>query len=142
MYVNMLAHRELCSLQRPGRAALGGSRPAVGGRSPFASSGRALGIRPGIEVEDEAAVWERVDFVAERLVGGREYLCGECFSAADLTFAALSASLIVPPLYGVPLPQPDVLPPDIAEFIERVRAHPAGSYALGLFTEHRREVVA
>ena len=64
------------------------------------------------------------------------------FGAADLTFAALSASLIVPPVYGVPLPQPDALPPDIAEFVERVRAHPAGDYALTLFKEHRREVVA
>jgi hypothetical protein len=45
-------------------------------------------------------------------------------------------------VYGVPLPQPDEAPPEIAEFVERARAHPAGNYALTLFTEHRREVVA
>lgn len=35
----------------------------------------------------------------------------ERFSAADLTFASLAASLLMPPEYGVPLPQPDELPP-------------------------------
>ncbi len=63
---------------------------------------RALQIKPGVEVEDEAAVWREFDFVAELLADGRPYLCGEHFSAADLTFAALSAAIVVPPEYGVP----------------------------------------
>ena len=96
---------------------------------------------PGIEVEDEAAVWGELDFVAELLADGRPYLCGERFGAADLTFAALSASVVVPPVYGVPLPQPDVLPPACAALVERAREHPAGRYALALFAEHRREAV-
>lgn len=103
---------------------------------------RALGIVPGIEKEDEAAVFREFDFVAETLADGRPYLCGERFSAADLTFAALSAAIIVPPVYGVSLPQPDVLPPPTAELIGRARQHPAGSYALGLFVEHRGQPVA
>jgi glutathione S-transferase len=103
--------------------------------------GRALGIRPGVEVEDEAVVWSELDFVAELLSDGRTHLCGDRFTAADLTFAALSASVVVPPVYGVPLPQPDVLPPDMAAFVERIRDHPAGRYALALFSERRREPV-
>jgi glutathione S-transferase len=83
-------------------------------------------------------VWGELDFVAELLADGRPHLCGDRFSAADLTFAALSASVVVPPIYGVPLPQPDVLPPEMAAFVERIRDHPAGRYALGLFTERRR----
>ena len=67
---------------------------------------RELGIRPGIEVEDEAVVWRELDFVAELLADGRPHLCGERFGAADLTFAALSAAVVVPPVYGVPLPSP------------------------------------
>jgi glutathione S-transferase len=102
---------------------------------------RELGIRPGIEAEDEAVVWRELDFVAELLADGRPHLCGERFSAADLTFAALSAAVVVPPVYGVPLPQPDILPPDSAAVVERVRRHPAGRYALELFTERRRESV-
>jgi glutathione S-transferase len=100
-----------------------------------------LGIRPGIELEDEAAVFGELDHVAELLSDGRPFLCGECFSAADLTFAALSASVIVPPLYGVPLPQPDVLSPGMSALVQRAREHPAGRYALMLFAEHRHETV-
>jgi glutathione S-transferase len=102
---------------------------------------RVLDIRPGIEVDDEAAVLGELDHVAELLSDGRSYLCGERFSAADLTFAALSASMIVPPEYGVPLPQPDVLSPSMAALVQRAREHPAGRYALKLFAEHRRETV-
>ena len=99
---------------------------------------RALGIRAGIEADDEAAVWRELDFVAELLADGRPHLCGERFGAADLTFAALSAAVVVPPVYGVPLPQPDVLPPNTAAFVEHVREHPAGRYALALLAERRR----
>jgi glutathione S-transferase len=102
---------------------------------------RVLDIRPGIEIEDEAAVFGELDYVAERLSDGRPYLCGERFGAADLTFAALCASVIVPPAYGVPLPQPDVLSPGMAALVERAREHPAGRYALALFAEHRHVTV-
>ena len=102
---------------------------------------RELGIRPGIEVEDEAVVWRELDYVAELLADGRRHLCGERFGAADLTFAALSAAVVVPPVYGVPLPQLDVLPPETADLVARVREHPAGRYALALFATHRREPV-
>ena len=38
---------------------------------------RVLDIRPGIEREDEAAVWRELDFVADLLSDGRPHLCGE-----------------------------------------------------------------
>jgi glutathione S-transferase len=98
---------------------------------------RELGIVPRIEVEDEAAVFRELDFVAELLADGRPYLCGERFGAADLTFAALSAPVIIPAVYGVPLPQPELLPPYLAGIVERAREHPAGRHALELYAEHR-----
>ncbi len=101
----------------------------------------ALGIEPGIEVADEAIVWQEFDYVADLLSDGRPYLVTDRFGAADLTWAALCASIIVPPIYGVPLPQPDVLPPDIAAVVNRAREHPAGAFALGLYEKHRRERV-
>jgi glutathione S-transferase len=103
---------------------------------------RELEVRPGVEAQDEAAVWREFDFVAELLADGRDYLCGERFTAADLTFAALSASVIVPPVYGVPLPQPEVLPANTASLVRQAREHPAGRYALRLFVDRRRETVA
>ncbi len=48
--------------------------------------------------------------VGARLAGGRRYLCGDAFSAADLTFAAL---------------------------VRELRATPAGAFVLRLFAEER-----
>lgn len=103
---------------------------------------RQLAVEPDIEREDEAAVWEELDWVAERRADGRRFLCGERFSAADLTFAALSASVIVPPVYGVRLPGPDLMRPDTAALVDRARDHPAGRYAMELFATERRAVYA
>ena len=96
---------------------------------------RELGIGPTTLETDEPRVWHAFDVVAERLSDGRPYLCGERFTAADLTFAALSASVLVPPQYGVALPQPEILPAHIADRVRAFRAHPAGEYALKLFRE-------
>jgi glutathione S-transferase len=95
--------------------------------------GRALDVQPGIEIADEAAVWGEFDFAASLLSDGRPYLCGESFTAADLTFAALSAAVIVPPAYGVELPQPESMKAPTAALVRRARAHPAGAYAMSLF---------
>jgi glutathione S-transferase len=84
-----------------------------------------------------AAVQRTFDAVAARLDDGRRYLCGDAFTAADLAFAALAAPVLVPPQYGVPLPQPDELPPDMATAVRDFRAHPAGAFALRLFGEER-----
>ena len=143
MYVHMLEHRELmlefnnAGVPRWEDRAIRVAWPLVG---RFAA--RELDIRPGIELEDEPAVWRELDHVAQLLSDGRPHLCGERFSAADLTFAALAAPAVVPPEYTVALPQPDALPPPIAAFVERAREHPAGRYALELFRHHRRAPAA
>ena len=98
---------------------------------------KALGVRPGVEVRDEEVVWEEFDFIAERLADGRRYLCGDRFTAADLTFAALSSAVTGPPQYGTPLPQPEVMKPETADLIQRARAHSAGEFALRMFAEER-----
>jgi glutathione S-transferase len=107
----------------------------------FAS--RELGLRETTIRDDEPRVLQAFDAIAERLADGRRYLCGDRFTAADLTFACLSAAVLVPPEYGVPLPQPDLLPDGLARDIRAFREHPAGAYALELFrTERRNPVVA
>ena len=111
MYVHMLAQRKLMlRFNNQGVPRWEDRALRLAGHSRCAGRGGRW-HPPGIEVEDEAAVWGEFDFVAELLADGRQYLCGERFGAADLTFAALSASVIVPPVYGVPLPQPDCCPP-------------------------------
>jgi glutathione S-transferase len=102
---------------------------------------RALGIHPGVEREDERVVFAELDHVATLLADGQPYLSGDCFGAADLTFAAMAASVIFPPAYGVRLPQPAELAPRTAALVERARAHPAGAHAMLMFERHRGERV-
>jgi glutathione S-transferase len=99
--------------------------------------GHALGIRPGVEVGDEADVWGEFDHVAGLLADGPDYLSGERFGAADLTFAALAAAVVAPTSYGVPLPQPEALSGATASLVRRAREHPAGRFALKLFADER-----
>jgi glutathione S-transferase len=96
----------------------------------------------GVDGEAAAAALARVDGVfddvAARLTDGRPFLLGERFSAADLTFAALAAPLLVPDAYGSPLPPVDALPEAMAREVRRLRAHPAGRFALRLYATERR----
>jgi glutathione S-transferase len=89
-----------------------------------------------ISGDDAPLVFAAFDAVAERLAD-KPFLFGERFGAADLTFACLAASVVVPPEYGVALPQPDALPADVAEAVRGFRAHPAGAFALRCFRELR-----
>lgn len=77
------------------------------------------------------------DPVPERIADGRPYLVGACFSAADLTFAALCAPLLMTPGYGVPLPSLEELPGPFARAVAAFRHHPAGRFALDLYARHR-----
>lgn len=98
---------------------------------------RVLDVTPEKAVESEAEVRAVFDAVGERLADGRRYICGEDFTAADLTFSALAAPVLMPTGYGVPLPQPDELPVHAAAVVREMRAHPAGIHALAMFDTER-----
>ena len=139
MYVHMLAERELMlSFNNQGVSRWEDRALRWGWPLAIRFARRALDIRPGVEVQDEAVVWRELDFVAGLLADGRPHLCGERFGAADLTFAALSAPLVVPAVYGVVLPQPEQMAAHTAALVRRAREHPAGRYALRLIDEQRR----
>jgi glutathione S-transferase len=142
MYTHMLEHRRLM-LKVNCQGVPRWERLALKALWPLAVrlGKRELGIDPASAAADERRVRDAFDAVAERLADGRRYLCGDRFTAADLTFAALAAAVLVPPQYGVPLPQPDVLPPVTASAVRAFRAHPAGAYALGLFRDERRRSI-
>ena len=95
----------------------------------------------GIDAEEAAAARDRVaqvfDRVAERISDGRRYMLGDRFTAADLTFASLSAPMLVPERYGSPLPPIEMMPATMAREVRSFREHPAGAFALRLFDEER-----
>jgi glutathione S-transferase len=98
---------------------------------------RHLGITPDSVARSERGVRATFDDVGRRLSDGRPYLTGERFTAADLTFAALAAPMLMPPEYGVALPQPEELPAPMAATVRELRDHPAGRHALRMFREER-----
>jgi glutathione S-transferase len=98
---------------------------------------RYLDITPETAAHSEAEVRAVFEEVADKLADGRPYLFGERFTAADLTFAALAASVLMPPEYGVPLPQPEELPAPMAAVVRELRAHRAGAHALAMFRDQR-----
>jgi glutathione S-transferase len=138
IYAHVLPHKEiLLRFNNNGvpaweAAALRLLWPAI---VPWAS--KQLGIRPGSAERDEKLTWHAFDTVAGWLADGRPYICGSTFTAADLTFGALSAAVIAPPRYGTPLPQPEDSPPEVAAMVNRFREHPAGVFALRLYREQR-----
>jgi glutathione S-transferase len=77
------------------------------------------------------------DLVSSRLSDGRPFLCGNRFTAADLTFASMAAPVLWPPEYGIKFPPLDDAPICARDTILQFRAHPAGEFALRLFREHR-----
>jgi glutathione S-transferase len=113
-------------------------RPALSVLFPLAKFAMIRGLR--IDAAGAARSREKIDgefaFVADRLAGGRRYLVGDRFTAADLTFAALAAPVIVPDAYGAPLP-PDRLPEEGRADVDRLRATPARTFAARIYAEHR-----
>lgn len=109
----------------------------VGYPALIAIVARVLDVTPTTGLQSEHEVRAVFDAVGEYLGDGRPYICGEEFTAADLTFSALAAPMLMPVGYGVQLPQPDELPSYTAEVVHELRAHPAGRHALRMFGTER-----
>jgi glutathione S-transferase len=98
---------------------------------------RYLDVDDATAAESRKRVRRVFDGVAERLVGGRRFLVGDAFSAADLAFAALGAAVLLPPRYGVRLPAVEELPEAFGAEVRAMREHPAGRFALRLYDQDR-----
>jgi glutathione S-transferase len=99
---------------------------------------RAFRITPASAARSLEHVEQVFAAVAERLADGRRYLVDAEFGAADLTFAALAAPVLLPPGFGGAMPALEDAPAPMRAQVERLRTTPAGAFALGLYREHRR----
>lgn len=82
------------------------------------------------------AIWGQTDRL---LAGGKKYLVGDVFTAADLTLGALGGIMVLPPEYGFAYPPVETLPEAMRSEIEARRETPTGKYLLALFRKHRRQ---
>ena len=98
---------------------------------------RKLGVSATAAAAADRRVEATFDRVAERLADRRPYLCGDRFSAADLTFSALAGAVLMPPQWSIPLPQPDEIPAAAGARVRAFREHPAGRHALRMFATER-----
>jgi glutathione S-transferase len=103
-------------------------------------------ITQGLQVHADKVARSRERVVAEfeqvsaRLADGRPYLCGDRFSAADLSFAALgSVAMLVQPDegYGAWLPSLDRIPREFQALTQQLRSTRAGQFILRMFAEER-----
>jgi glutathione S-transferase len=97
----------------------------------------ALSIGPETHERSARRADEELALVSERLSDGRLYLAGERFTAADLTFAALAAPILMPPGYGGGAITPPAEPPALAAEIERWRETPAGRHGMAIYRDLR-----
>ncbi|MEW5850768.1 MAG: glutathione S-transferase family protein [Myxococcota bacterium] len=99
---------------------------------------RSLAIDAAGAQRSRQKIEEAFRRVEERLARGTRYLTGDTFTAADLTFAALSTPLTFPAEAGAPLPKMEELPSAFREDLAAYAKRPAFQYAQRLFREERR----
>jgi glutathione S-transferase len=102
-------------------------------------------IRRVLKVTDDGyrRSFERVgEWIArvDQMLAGRRYLCGDVFTAADLTFAALFAPLLLigrDDGYGATVPALDELDPEARGLIIEMRDTRAGAFARDIYRRYR-----
>jgi glutathione S-transferase len=105
---------------------------------PFARRwlARTYGVDPARAERARDEIRRAFAEIGELLADGRRYLCGDAFSAADLTFAAL-ANLVILARGGASALDVSEVAPELAALVRELRATAAGAFVLRLFAEER-----
>ncbi|KAH8942516.1 hypothetical protein BDL97_14G104400 [Sphagnum fallax] len=97
--------------------------------------------RPGTREKSLAVVESIFKEVGESLANGHAFICGDRFTAADLTFAALGGPMVVPPEYGAWAPSIEECPKEMASTMLHLRDTAAGKHILKMYETERNKVV-
>lgn len=101
---------------------------------------KALGINAASAQRSRGKVASIAAEVEERLADGRPYLCGDRFTSADLSYAALMApSLLLTSGegYGSEFPSMEEVGGEPAAFARELRSRRAGTHAMEIYRKHR-----
>lgn len=85
-------------------------------------------------------VLQMYDDVEVRLSDGRQFLCENRLTAADISFACLGGILMLPTTqegYAANLPSINNVDPNLAEITNQLRAHKTGQWILSMFRKYR-----
>ena len=81
---------------------------------------------------------ERVFADVSARLASRQYLVGDSFTAADLTFASLAAPSVFPAGHPKWASDRALLPGGLRALVEELRATRAGEHVMRMYREHRR----
>ncbi|CAM6023191.1 unnamed protein product [Sphagnum balticum] len=97
--------------------------------------------KPGQREKSLAVVESVFKEVDEVLADGRSFICGDRFTAADLSFAALGSIIIAPQGSGAWQPPINESPEGMASTMLRLRNTAAGKHILKMYETQRHEFV-
>ena len=98
---------------------------------------KGLGISRESTRRMEARISAHLEEAAALLEGGKDYLFGDRFTAADLSLAGLTAPLLGTPGYGGTLARFAELPDEARQTAEIWRRHPVATYVERIYKLHR-----
>ena len=97
--------------------------------------GKSLNINESSCQRAVEAIYDIFDMVEDSAKG--DFLIGNSLSIADISFAAISAPVILPEGYGSPLPKLVDLPEKAQQLIDSFRSTAAGQRVIRLYQDHR-----
>jgi glutathione S-transferase len=100
---------------------------------------RGMKIDAGGAERSRAKIEDTFARIANHLADGRRYLVGDELSVADITFAALSAPVLMPASHPTAMPPVDEFAPEARAQITKWRESPAGQFAQRVYRDHRDE---
>jgi glutathione S-transferase len=104
-----------------------------------------LRLKPGRVQDALLRIRLAFDAIDRRIADGRAFLVGDRLTLSDLSLAAASGPLLLPPDYTAPVPRFEQMPAELQEIVRELRARPTGAFVAAIYkrvAEERADVSA